>query len=179
MTGMRRGEVLGIRWQDLDFDAARLAVRHTITAVGYEVHESTPKSHQARTIDLDPGTIQQLKDHRQRQPDEKAAWGPSYQDSNLVFRREDGSPVHPQLFSQQFERIMRNSDLPKIRLHDVRHTHATIALRAGVPVKVISERLGHEDPAFTMKQYAHVIPGMQAEAALLIAELVAGSGSID
>lgn len=179
MTGMRRGEVLGIRWQDLDLDSGRLAVRHTITAVGYEVQESTPKSHQARTIDLDPGTIKQLKDHLERQPDEKAAWGPGYQDSGLVFRREDGSPVHPQLFSQQFERIVRNSHLPKIRLHDVRHTHATIALRAGVPVKVISERLGHEDPAFTMKQYAHVIPGMQAEAALLIAELVAGSGSTD
>ena len=74
---------------------------------------------------------------------------------------------------------MRNSGLPRIRLHDLRHTHATIALRAGVPVKVISERLGHEDPAFTMKQYAHVIPGMQAEAAELVAALVAASRATD
>ena len=175
MTGMRRGEALGLRWQDVDLDARRLAVRHTITAVGYEINESTPKNHQARTIDLDPSTVAQLRAHQDRQLKEKEAWGPGYQDSDLIFRREDGSPVHPQLFSQQFEREVRRAGLPQIRLHDVRHTHATIALRAGVPVKVISERLGHEDPAFTMKQYAHVIPGMQAEAAELIAALVARS----
>jgi len=177
MTGMRRGEVLGLRWHDIDLEARRLAVRHTITAVGYAITESTPKTHQARTIDLDPGTAEQLRAHLERQPKEKEAWGPGYRDSDLVFRREDGSPVHPQLFSQQFEREIRRAGLPQIRLHDVRHTHATIALRAGVPIKVISERLGHEDPAFTMKQYAHVIPGMQAEAAELIAALVADACS--
>ena len=85
-----------------------------------------------------------------------------------------GTPIHPHTFSQAFERLVTKSDLPKIRLHDLRHTHATIALMAGVPVKVISERLGHETPAFTMKQYAHVIPGMQAAAAGAIAALVDG-----
>jgi integrase len=174
MTGMRRGEVLGLRWRDVDLDHRRLAVRHTITAIGYEIKESNPKNHQGRTIDLDPGTIEQLRAHREpSQGDE--AWGPGYQDSGLVFRHEDGSPVHPQLFSQQFEREVRRSGLPRIRPHNVRHTHATIALRARVPVKVISERLGHEDPAFTMKPYAHVIPGMQAEPAELVAALVANS----
>lgn len=175
MTGMRRGEVLGLRWPDVDLAARRVAGRHTITAIGYEIRESTPKTHQARTIDLDPGTVEQLKAHRDRQPKEKEACGPGYQDSDLVFRREDGPPIHPQLFSQQFQREIRRAGLPRIRLHDVRHTHATIALRAGVPVKVISQRLGHEDPAFTMKQNAHVIPGMQAEAAELVAALVAGA----
>jgi integrase len=175
MTGIRRGEVLGLRWQDVDLEAQRVAVRHTITAIGDEIRESTPKTHQARTIDMDPGTVDQLRAHRDRQPVEKEAWGPGYLDSDLVFRREDGSPVHPQLFSQQFEQEIRRAGLPQIRLHDIRHTHATIALHAGVPVKVISERLGHEDPAFTMKQYAHVIPGMQAEAAELVAALVANS----
>ena len=178
MTGMRRGEVLGLRWQDVDLDARRVSVRHTITVVGYEITESTPKTHQSRTIDLDSATVEQLRSHRRRQSRERQDWGQGYQDSDLVFRREDGSPVHPQLFSQQFEREVRRSRLPQIRLHDVRHTHATIALRAGVPVKVISERLGHEDPAFTMKQYAHVIPGMQAEAAELIAALVTPSRPI-
>lgn len=89
-----------------------------------------------------------------------------------MFCREDGSPVHPHSLSQSFERLVKKSGLPKIRLHDLRHTHATIAIRAGVPVKVISERLGHETPAFTLKQYAHVIPGMQAEAANRIAEIL-------
>ena len=80
--------------------------------------------------------------------------------------------MHPQLFSRAFEKEVRKSGLSRIRIHDLRHTDATIVLRAGVPVKVISERLGHEDPAFTMKQYAHVIAGMQAEAAAMIAALV-------
>jgi integrase len=113
MTGMRRGEVLGLRWHDVDLDDRRLAVRHTITTVGYEIRESTPKTHQARTIDLDPGTVERLRQHRQRQTPEKDAWGPGYQDSDLVFRREDGSPVHPQLFSQAFEREVRELRAPQ------------------------------------------------------------------
>jgi integrase len=175
MTGMRRGEVLGLRWHDVDLTSGRLAVRHTLVSVRYQIKDSTPKSHQARTIDLDAGTVTELVEHRSRQADERRAWGPGYVESDLVFRREDGSPMHPDLFSQAFESEVRRSGLPRVRLHDLRHTHATIALRAGVPVKVISERLGHEDPAFTMKQYAHVIPGMQAEAARLVADLVAAS----
>ncbi|MGH7693265.1 MAG: tyrosine-type recombinase/integrase [Candidatus Dormibacteria bacterium] len=143
MTGMRRGEVLGLRWQDVDLDARRLAVRHTLVSVKYQICDSTPKTHQARTIDLDPATVDQLRAHRQRQATERAAWGPGYQESGLVFRREDGSSVHPDLFSQAFEAEVRRSGLPRIRLHDLRHTHATIALRAGAPIKVISERLGH------------------------------------
>jgi integrase len=91
---------------------------------------------------------------------------------DLVFCKEDGPPIHAQTYSRTFERLVAQMDLPTIRLHEPRHTHATIALKAGIPVKVISERLGHENPAFTMKQYAHVIPGMQAEAAQAIAGLV-------
>ena len=121
MTCMRRGEVLGLRWQDIDFDEARLAVRHTLVCVRYEIRSSTPKNHQARTIDLDAGTVQQLQEHRVRQSAELAAWRPGYQDSELVFQREDGSAVHPDLFSQAFEVLVRMSGLPRIRLHDLRH----------------------------------------------------------
>jgi integrase len=102
-------------------------------------------------------------------------WAESYQDNDLVFCKEDGTSLHPHTFSQSFERIVDKSGLPRIRLHDLRHTHATIALKAGVPVKVISERLGHENAAFTLKQYAHVIPGMQAEAAATIARVLNGT----
>jgi integrase len=175
MTGMRRGEVLGLRWKDVDFDSARISVRHTIVSVAYEVQSSTPKTHQARVIDLDAGTVEQLRRHRERQQFERTNWADDYEERDLVFCRENGSPLHPDSFSQTFERTIARSALPRIRLHDLRHTHATIALRAGVPIKVISERLGHESPAFTMKQYAHVLPGMQAEAASRIAQLVGGA----
>lgn len=172
MTGMRRGEILGLRWADIDFDAGRLSVRQAVVAVAYEVIESTPKSHNARVIDLDRETIELLREHHRRQNAERAEWGADYQNRNLVAAREDGTFIHPHSFSQTFERLVSRAGVRRIRLHDLRHTHATLALKAGVPVKVVSERLGHESPAFTLKQYAHVIPGMQAAAAAAVAELV-------
>jgi len=176
MTGMRRGEVLGLRWADVDLGAARLSVRHAVVAVAYDVIESTPKSHNARVIDLDSETVELLRAHQQQQTKEREEWAQDYQDRDLIAAREDGSPIHPHSFSQSFVRLVRRADLRTIRLHDLRHTHATLALKAGVPVKVISERLGHESPAFTLKQYAHIIPGMQAAAAALVAELIKEQG---
>jgi integrase len=173
MTGMRRGEVLGLRWSDIDFEMNRLSVRNTLVSVNYRLVESIPKTHKARVIDLDADTLQSLREHKVRQLDEHKEWGEDYEENNLVFPRENGSPLHPDGYTQRFELEVKHSGLRRIRLHDLRHTHATIALRAGIPVKVISERLGHETPAFTLKQYAHVIPGMQAEAAEKIASLVA------
>lgn len=173
MTGMRRGEVLGLRWSDVDLDSARLSVRQALVAVGYEVVTSTPKSHYARVIDLDAETVTKLREHRRRQDGERVEWGADYHDQDLVVAKENGEPIHPHTFSQSFERIIRRAGLRAIRLHDIRHTHATLALKAGVPVKVVSERLGHESPVFTLKQYAHVLPGMQAEAARAVAALVA------
>src|SRR5258708_11634184 len=172
MTGMRGGEVLGLRWCELDLDRSRLAVRQALIAVGYEVVHSTPKSYSARVIDLDQETIDQLRAHKHRHQADRAECGADYEDQDLVVARENGEPIHPHTFSQAFERLIEKAGVRKIRLHDLRHTHATLALKAAVPVKVISERLGHESPAFTLKEYAHVIPGMQAEAAAQVANLV-------
>jgi integrase len=173
MTGMRRGEVLGLRWRDVDLNSARLSVRHAVVSVAYTVLDSTPKSHQARVIDLDEATVDQLRSHRERQRREREEWGDDYVGRDLVVAKEDGEALHPDSFSQTFERLVRRAGLRRIRLHDLRHTHATLAVKAGVPVKVISERLGHESPAFTLRQYAHVMPGMQAEAAAQIAKAIA------
>jgi integrase len=171
-TGMRRAEILGLRWHDIDLVNRRLEIRQTLVAVGYEVVTSSPKTHQARAVDIDEVTCELLRKHRTRRDRDRAQWGAGYQDGDLVFSREDGSPIHPHTLSQAFERIVKRSGLPKISLHGLRHTHATLGLAFGVHEKVVAERLGHQSVAFTMKQYAHVLPGMQAEAADLIATAV-------
>lgn len=168
MTGMRRGELLGLRWSDLDLKAQRLSVRQNLISVAYEIKVTTPKSHHARSIDLDEKTTAVLASHRESLRSE----GEPADGDRLTFLKADGEIIHPDVLSQRFERLVGRTDLRRIRLHDLRHTHATIGLRAGVPVKVMSERLGHSTPAFTLQQYAHVIPGMQAEAAEAIAKLV-------
>jgi integrase len=110
--------------------------------------------------------------HRQAQLLEREEWCVGYQGADLVFCREDGTWLHPDGFSRTLRRLVAKTTVPKIRFHDLRHTHATIALKAGVPVKVVAECLAHENPAITMKQYAHVIPGMQADAARVVASTV-------
>src|SRR5581483_11526413 len=93
--------------------------------------------------------------------------------SDVVFTNRRGVMVHPHVLSQSFERVARDAGLPRIRFHDLRHTHATLLLKAGVPLKVVSERLGHSTPAFTMTVYQHVLPGMQRDAADLFARMMA------
>lgn len=116
-----------------------------------------------------------LREWRKRQLEERLLLGASREDHGLVFARPEGTPLHPDFFSQSFERLVAKSGLPAIRLHDLRHTHATLLLKAGVPVKVVSKRLGHATPAFTMTVYQHVLPGMQAEAANTFGELIFGA----
>ena len=176
MTGMRRGEILGLRWQDVDLPRARLAVRRAVVEVDYRMLESTPKGRTARTIDLDRRTVELLRAHAQAQRQEREFWGDAYETSELVAAWENGSPIHPHVLSRMFRGLVRTAGVPIIRLHDVRDTHATLALQAGVPVPVVSERLGHHGPAFTLSQYAHAVPGMQAAAAAAVAELVATTG---
>lgn len=175
MTGMRRGEVLGLRWKDVDLGRRRLSIRQTIISVAYDVVVSTPKTHQARVVDLDPGTVEILNRHQLDQINGRSEWAYDREAHDLVFTREDGRPLHPEGFTRLFNRQVAKSGLPRIRFHDLRHTHASIAVQAGIPVKVISERLGHESPAFTLKQYAHAMPGMQKDAAAEIAEIVLNS----
>lgn len=167
MTGMRRGEVLGLRWTDLDLEGGRLSVRRSATCAGYRVHVTTNKTATSRrAIDLDAETVAVLADWRTIQATELG------RESLPVFTTARGELVHPHLLSQTFGRLARQARLPRIRLHDLRHTHATLLLKAGVPLKVVSERLGHSTPAFTMCVYQHVLPGMQRDAADLFARLM-------
>lgn len=174
-TGMRRGEILGIRWEDIDLQHKRLSVRQAVLNVAYEVviaDVKTPMSR--RTVDLEPRTVAVLKQWKRDQFEQRVALGLRPKDDSLVFAKPDGAAIHPDSYSQHFQRLVAASAVPRIRPHDLRHTHATILLKAGVPAKVVSERLGHANVAFTMSVYQHVLPGMQADAAHIFAKVVFG-----
>lgn len=177
-TGMRRGEVLGLRWQDVDLDQGRVSVSQALVVVsGYDVQFSEPKTAKGRrSIALDETTRDSLKQWRESQLVERALWGDAYEDADLVFAREDGTPLHPDLFSDAFWRHVASAKLPRIRFHDLRHTHATLALSAGIHPKVVSERLGHASIVITLDTYSHAIPALQETAAELVASLVFSSG---
>lgn len=171
MTGARRGEVAGLRWVDTDIDGARITIRQALLAGDGEVYVSSPKSSRGRTVDLDQTTVVKLSEHRDRQLRERMGKR-NWQDSGYVFTKEDGAHMDPRTLTHTFRWLVDNSDLPRIRLHDLRHTHASIAVKAGVSIGVVSERLGHASPEFTLHRYAHVMPGMQRDAADLIARAV-------
>jgi integrase len=169
-TGMRRSELLALRWEDLDTDAACLSVHRALVSVRYELHESHGKTTSARrSIDLDPDTIAILSTWRRALEValERRVAGDDY-----LIPAPTGAATHPDSFSGAFNRLVAHADVPRIRLHDLRHTHATLLLKAGIPIKVVSERLGHATPGFTMATYQHVLPGMQAEAARVFAALL-------
>jgi integrase len=175
-TGMRRSELLGLRWSDVDLAAGTLRVAQKLVkaAEGYELRLSTKTSAGARTVALDGATVAMLREQKRRQAEQRLAAGWAWTDLGLVFTREDGSPIPPEAVSQSFRRAVNAAGVPAIRFHDVRHTHATLLLQAGEPVKVVSERLGHASPTITLTIYAHVLPGMQEGAAATFGRLLAG-----
>jgi integrase len=163
-TGMRRGEILGLRWDEIDLDAALLRVRQG----------KTPRSR--RTISLPPFTVTALRRHRKDQAERRLLCGKAWQDSGLVVDRGDGRPVHADSLSHAFAETAERIGLADVRLHDLRHAFATTLLAAGVNVKVVSEALGHASTAFTMDTYAHVLPTMGEQVAHAI-EFALGSGT--
>ncbi len=172
LTGMRRGEALGLRWEDVDLEHARLSVRRALIPAGREVILSEPKTARGRrAIALDAETVEVLKGQATRQLAEQAG-NETWIDSGYVFSKENGEALHPEDVTRYFRRAVRQAMLPKIRLHDLRHTHATLALCAGIHPKVVSERLGHATVSFTLDVYSHAIPAMQEEAAAKIASLL-------
>lgn len=174
-SGMRRGELLGLTWGAVDLDAARLSISQTLVTVDYAVSFSTPKTRAGRrSIALDGETVQALREHRKRQVEERLSLGGYAEDHDLVFCELDGEPLHPGQVSKRFDRLLRASGVRRIRFHDLRHTHATLALQAGVHPLVVSERLGHSTVSITLDTYSHTIPSMQEEAAEKVAALVAG-----
>ena len=174
LTGLRRSELLGLRWEDIDFERAQVSVRRGLVAVGADVHEGTPKSGHARTIAIDGETIALLKRHRAAQLEERPAWGEAWTNTGQLFTREDGQAMRPGTPTQTFDRRVAQVPVRRIRLHDLRHTHATLLLAAGTHPKVVQERLGHASVQITLDVYSRVTEGMQEDAAALIGSLVLG-----
>jgi len=171
-TGLRRGEALALQLEALDLDGGKVQVKRQRKQDGYAVQEGNLKAGERRTISIDAGTVEALRAQLQQQLDDAAEWGDAWTATGHVFTREDGTPWHPDRVSKLFDRAVKAAALPRIRLHDLRHTWATLALRAGVHPKVVQERLGHKKISITMDTYSHVLPDMQEAAAELVAALV-------
>jgi integrase len=172
-TGMRRGEALGLRWSDLDLDAARLRVVQTIIQTRSEVTIGEPKTTQGRRpIALDKGTISVMREHRRRMLEERLLIGPDFDDQGLVFHQPDGTWLHPDAVSEMFIRRVRRYGLERLTLHGLRHTWATLALEQGVHPRVVQERFGHSTISITLGMYSHVGPTLHDEPAAQISKLI-------
>lgn len=176
LTGCRRGEALGLRWSDVDYEARRVVLQQSIGKVGGKTVVGTLKSGSGRTVACDDGLIARLKTHRREQLEERAMMGAGFTDQGLVFANPDGSPYYPETISRSFKEQSTAANLPPIRLHDLRHTWATLALQAGVNPKVVQERLGHSSVTITLSVYSHVMPTMHDDAAGVVAGLIGAYG---
>ncbi len=198
-TGCRRGEALGLRWADIDVERGTATLRTSIgegrkTVVDPDGTErevrvlisGSLKSDRPRVVSLDPETLQHLERHRDAQAAEREHLGEQWQDNGLVFCRGErwlradavaGVALDPERISEAFQRRVEAIGLPRIRLHDLRHTWATLALQNGVHVKVVQERLGHASASITLDIYSHVTEGMDRDAANTVAALFGAADS--
>lgn len=186
-TGMRRGEAMGVRWSDVDFARRELTVRQQIKEprnrrpacpVCGVVHPGaefdTPKSkgRDGIPIELDDATIGALLAHKLHQDAERAEWGDAYVDHDLVFARESGDPLNTNMVHKTFHHLIDKAKLRRIRLHDLRHGHASLMLAAGVELELVSKRIGHSSTTITADMYQHLLPGVSRGAAEKAAALV-------
>jgi integrase len=172
-TGLRRGELAGLRWKDVDVEGGTLTVAQQRTNANHEIVVSTPKGKSQRQLLLAPATVAVLRLHRAVQLRERLALGEAWTDTGYVFVDEAGQPYHPGRFLPMFHVACDRAHVPKIRLHDVRHTMATLALQAGIHPKVVQEQLGHSAIGVTMDVYSHVPQAVRRESASRIAGLFA------
>ncbi len=165
MTGMRIGELLALKWRNVDLERHTAQVRSTVQRLGPSLAFSEPKTARSRRKVAPQLAFEALHRHRARQAEERLAHGPAWDDLDLVFPNSVGRPMeHSNLRIRSFQPLLEKAGLPRIRLHDLRHTAATLLLLQGVHVKVVSEMLGHASIAITLDLYSHVLPDMQREA---------------
>ncbi|MEU7990525.1 tyrosine-type recombinase/integrase [Streptosporangium canum] len=183
-TGARRGELLNLRWSDVDLNGKQITITGSAAFIDGERIEGTTKSGRKRIVSLDDGTVRVLKAQRSKQAADKLVAGQEWRGTDdHVFTTGWGEPIHPDTVSSLTATMIRryndpakgpkpNKPLPHARLHDLRHIHATTLLLAGVPVHVVAARLGHADPSITLRVYAHVIRAAEASAADVFANAI-------
>lgn len=165
-TGMRKGELLGLRWRDVDANRAVLSIRQTVGTLRGKVEVKPPKTTTSRRdVHIPQGVLDALREHRRRQNERRLELGPIWQDHDLVFASATGTPIHPDNLDRDFARLVKRAGVKRIRIHDVRHSFATLAGQLGIPIKIISESLGHADVSTTLRTYTHVQPTQRVELA--------------
>ncbi|PFW83433.1 site-specific integrase [Bacillus sp. AFS075960] len=164
LTGMRQGEIMGLRWKDIDFQNQIIYVRQTLTQTA-KIKSGAKNNASVRNVHFPAKLIEELKLHKKRIIEEKKYYQRDYRDHGLVICTRDGRPMIPRNLRKEFYNLIEKLGLPKIRFHDLRHTHATMLIHQNVNVKLISERLGHTDIQTTLNTYSHVLPTMQREVA--------------
>ncbi|MDP9418887.1 MAG: site-specific integrase [Actinomycetota bacterium] len=182
-TGCRRGECLGLRWSDLDFDRSTAVISRQVTSIDHTVVvKDLPKTKRGHMVALDTNTVAMLRRWRAQQGEERLLVGPGYVDQGYVFCKPDGTAYDPDRFSreflrkqEQYNRLPAGDPLPRLTLHGLRHTWATLALREGIDIKVVSDRLNHSSTFVTREIYTHVTPPMQSDAAERVAAKIFGS----
>jgi len=175
-TGMRRGELLGLRWSDVDLTRGELQVRQSLVEVdGKPVFQEPKTASGRRKVALSSATLAALRTHRTRQLELRLSLGSDWRNMDLVFGNADGGPILPANLLRAFRRIIQRAGVPPITFHALRHTHATLLLKEGLHAKIVSERLGHANIGITLDTYSHVLPDMQREAAESIDRALFGS----
>ncbi|NMA62252.1 MAG: site-specific integrase, partial [Firmicutes bacterium] len=170
-TGMRKGEICGLKWEDVDLVARRLAVKRTLLRASPEPILGPPKNGRSRAIAISPQTASLLKKHKTKQNELKLSVGEAYADKGFVFAKENGDPIQINNFGQRsYTDLIELAGVKNIRFHDLRHTCATLLLAKGVNPKIVQERLGHTDISMTLNRYSHVTPTMQDSAARLLGD---------
>ena len=166
-TGMRRSELLGVRWSDVDLNLGVISINRTLHHLADKsfIFQPPKTEKSRRQVPLAPSNSIVLRQHLERQRATRILMDRPINDEDLVFCHADGSPLLPHSVSQAWRRLVRKAGFPGVRMHDARHTHATLMLEQGVNWKIISELLGHGSVAMTLDLYAHVSPGLQQAAA--------------
>ncbi len=167
LTGLRRSELLALKWKDVDLELARMYVSHSLHRLddGTIIIKEPKTSRSRRPVDLPLSLVSLLRQHRTDQEIQRLMLGKSLTEDDFVFSHVDGSPLNPNTVTHTFAKVAARASMPSLRLHDLRHIHATMLLKAGVHPRIVQERLGHSTIATTLDIYSHTVPGLQKAAA--------------